>query len=249
MEKWISFHNDSDDSYANKISNISAIEIGTGTLTLYFHGSGGVNASSLDTVILTVDATYEETVLDALCRFLSGARQPYNILADDKNSVYFHTNVTAVSSIAINGNGRTNNIVNVTAATVTLTAAQSGSIVTLNRAGGITVTLPAAVAGLKYTFHVGTTFTGTMQIDAASSADTLQGRVNMGTGLTLNDVDDNVDNHGYAGPAAADHQYVADADTKGRHLGTRLKYECITDAIWLVSGNAISDGGIVTPFT
>ena len=53
-------------------------------------------------------------------------------------------------------------VVNVTAATVTILAAtHSGRVVTLNRAGGITATLPAATgSGDRYTFIVGTTFTG-----------------------------------------------------------------------------------------
>jgi hypothetical protein len=140
-------------------------------------------------------------------------------------------------------------IVNVASGTYNPTAAQSGSIFTLNLAGGITVTLPAAAAGLTYEFHIGTTFSGTLTINAASSADTLQGAIYMGTGLVKNDSADNTDNHGYASPAAADHQYVADADTKGRLLGTRLKYTAITDAIWLVEGFAITDGAIATPWT
>ena len=137
----------------------------------------------------------------------------------------------------------------VTASTKAVTTAESGTIFTLNRAAGITVTLPAAEAGLEYEFHVGTTFTGTLTINAASASDTLQGRISMGPGLTLNDADDNVENHGYASPAAADHQYVADADTKGRHIGTMLKYTCIDDSKWVVTGHAISVGAIVTPFT
>ena len=68
-------------------------------------------------------------------------------------------------------------VTSITDSTKTVTAAESGTIFTLNRAAGITVTLPAAAAGLTYEFHVGTTFTGTMQIDAASSADTLQGMI------------------------------------------------------------------------
>ena len=141
-------------------------------------------------------------------------------------------------------------VVNVTSGTYAPTAAQSGTLFTLNLAGGITVTLPTAAAGLTYEFHVGTTFTGTLTINAnTSTTDTLQGAIHMGTGLILNDGDDNVENWGYASPAAADHQYIADADTKGRLLGTRIKYTAITDAIWLVEGFAITSGGIATPWT
>ena len=139
-------------------------------------------------------------------------------------------------------------IVNVTGSTVSPTAAQSGSIFTLNLAGGITVTLPAAAAGLTYEFHVGTTFTGTFQIDAASSADTLQGLITMGPSLTGTATNAGATTM-IAGPAAADHQYIASADTKGRMLGTRLKYTAITDAIWLVEGTAVTSGSCATPFS
>ena len=53
-------------------------------------------------------------------------------------------------------------VTSITDSTKTVTAAESGTIFTLNRAGGITVTLPAAEAGLYYNFHVGTTFTTTL---------------------------------------------------------------------------------------
>jgi hypothetical protein len=140
-------------------------------------------------------------------------------------------------------------VVNVTSGTYTPTAAQSGSIFTLNLAGGITITLPAAAAGLTYEFHVGTTFTGTFQIDAAGSgADTLQGLITMGPSLTGTATNAGVTTM-IAGPAALDHQYIADLDTKGRMLGTRLKYTAITDAIWLVEGTAVTAGTCVTPFS
>jgi len=41
-------------------------------------------------------------------------------------------------------------VVSLTAATKTVTAAESGTIFTLNRAAGVVVTLPAAEAGLHY---------------------------------------------------------------------------------------------------
>ena len=126
-------------------------------------------------------------------------------------------------------NGHIQPVVNVADATYDVEDHQSGSIFTLNRAGGMTITLPSAEAGQVFEFHIGAVY--------------------MGTGLTLNDSDDNVENHGYASPAAADHQYVADADTKGRMIGTYLKYICVSDSKWLVSGFAITSGGIATPWT
>ena len=47
----------------------------------------------------------------------------------------------------------------ITAATKTLTAADSGTVYGFNRAAGIVVTLPTPAAGITYTFLVETTFT------------------------------------------------------------------------------------------
>ena len=141
-------------------------------------------------------------------------------------------------------------VTSITDSTKTVTAAESGTIFTLNRAGGITVTLPTAAAGLMYEFHIGTTFTGTLTINADSASDTLQGVLTMvDTDITVNDLDDGVENCGFSKPAAADHQIVMDADGKGRLLGGMIKYVCITDSKWVVSGHTIGDGAIVTPFT
>jgi len=143
-------------------------------------------------------------------------------------------------------------ITSITDSTKTVTAAESGTIFSLNRAGGITVTLPAAAAGLTYEFHVGTTFTGTMTINAASSSDTLQGMVTLidkdevGGLAALNE---NIDTLAFAAPAAADHQIVADADTKGSFIGGMIKYTCITDSKWVVTGHLFGDGTAATPFT
>ena len=139
-------------------------------------------------------------------------------------------------------------VVNITASTSSPTAAQSGSIFTLNLAGGITVTLPTAAAGLTYEFHIGTTFSGTLTINAASVNDTLQGIITMAPSLLATATNAGATT-AIAGPAAADHQYIADADTKGRLLGTRLKYTAITDAIWLVEGTAVTIGTCATPFS
>ena len=143
-------------------------------------------------------------------------------------------------------------VTSITDSTKTVTEAESGTIFSLNRAAGITVTLPAAAAGLTYEFHVGTTFTGTIQIDAASSADTLQGMITIidkdevGGLAALNE---NIDTLAFVCPAAADHQIVADGDTKGRFIGGMIKYVCITDSKWVVTGYLFGDGTAATPFT
>ena len=110
-------------------------------------------------------------------------------------------------------------VTSVTDATLAPTTAQSGTIFSLNRAAGITVTLPAAAAGLYYEFHIGTTFTGTFILQGASSADTFQGMVfqldkdELGSVVALNE---NIDTAGWNIPAADDHILTMDADTDGR---------------------------------
>ena len=55
-------------------------------------------------------------------------------------------------------------VTRLTDATKTVTAAESGTIFTLNRAAGIVVTLPTAEAGLYYDFHIGTTGTSNLSL-------------------------------------------------------------------------------------
>ena len=139
-------------------------------------------------------------------------------------------------------------VVTSTAATLAPTVAQSGTIFLLSGASVCTVTLPAAEAGLVYEFHLVTTKTGTLTINAASSADTLEGLVTMAPSLTLTATNAGVTT-AIAGPAAADHQFVADADTKGRMLGTHLVYKCCSASIWSITGICVTAGTCATPFT
>ena len=144
------------------------------------------------------------------------------------------------------------NVVNATSDT-TLTVAQSGSICTGNKADGITITLPAAAAGLTYAVHVGTTITSnSFTITAASSADTMQGQLisNDFTDLgSLTIMNESVATVGFDQPAADDHQIVMDGTTKGGKLGSYVNCTAITAAIWHVDGFLSSDGSLATCFT
>jgi|TARA_Y100000114_G_scaffold121167_1_gene116267 hypothetical protein len=142
-------------------------------------------------------------------------------------------------------------VTSVTDATLAPTTAQSGTIFSLNRAAGITVTLPAAAAGLYYEFHIGTTFTGTFILQGASSADTFQGMVfqldkdELGSVVALNE---NIDTAGWNIPAADDHILTMDADTDGRFIGGHIRCVAITDAIWLLNGHVFGDGTVSHSF-
>ena len=122
----------------------------------------------------------------------------------------------------------------------------------MNRAAGITVTLPAAAAGLFYEFHIGTTFTGTFILQGASSSDTFQGMVfqldkdELGSVVALNE---DIDTAGWNTPAAADYRLTMDADTDGRFIGGHIRCVAITDAIWLLNGHVFGDGTVSHSFS
>ena len=174
-----------------------------------------------------------------------------DLFFDDSTNQFFISDGSTAGGVPLALNHKIN-IVASTASTLAPTVAQSGSIFTITAAAGCVVTLPAATAGLNYSFHLAATVTSnTFTINAASSADTLQGAVvcvdkdSLGSvvatnaGATL----------GIDVPIAADHQIVQDGDTKGRFLGTKIDYVCITDAIWHVSGVSFHDGTLATMFT
>ncbi len=177
--------------------------------------------------------------------------QDGDLFFDDSSNQFFISDGSTAGGVPLSLNLK-QNIVASTASTLAPTIAQSGSIFTINAAAGCVVTLPAATAGLCYSFHLGTTVTSnTFTVNAASSSDVLQGAItvidkdNVGSvvatnaGATL----------GLDIPAAADHQFVADGNTKGRFLGSMLNYVCITDALWHVSGVNFVDGTLATAFT
>ena len=144
------------------------------------------------------------------------------------------------------------NVVSATSDT-TLTVAQSGSICSGSKADGITITLPAAAAGLTYAVHVATTITSNdFTITAASDADTMQGQLisndftDLGSITLLNE---SVATVGFDQPAAADHQIVMNGTTKGGKLGSYVNCTAITAAIWNVDGFLSSDGSLATCFT
>lgn len=159
------------------------------------------------------------------------------------------TYVGSVSSVTADGAAslalapQTGGLVSGSGATVTLTAAQSGSTILLDRAAGIAFTLPAPVVGLKFTFiatiavssnaysvttDAGTTFLlgGVQQIIAASA--TSEGQVADGT---------------------SDTAMSMNGSTTGGLVGTQFTVECVSATQWQVSGILVSSGTLATPFS
>ena len=142
---------------------------------------------------------------------------------------------------------------NLTAATKTVTAADTGTTYLLNRAGGIVVTLPTAAAGLQYKFIIGTTFTGTFSIDAAAAVDIFTAA----STIIISDKDapGTVSLKQFHADGSDDDKMVMDADTKGRFVGGVI--DCLgiatggqgsATAVWQMNGFTFGDGSLATPF-
>jgi hypothetical protein len=140
-------------------------------------------------------------------------------------------------------------VVRIAATTLSPTVLQSGTIFSTDALAGCTISLPSAVAGLVYEFHVGRTPTsGTFQINAAG-ADTFQGITDMapieGHGVAYAS-----ENHGWACIIGGNNQFATgNSSTKGRLLGTHLVFKCLSDTIWMVTGNQLSAGAVDNPFS
>lgn len=139
-------------------------------------------------------------------------------------------------------------VVNCTDATLTLTAALHGSrVVTVNRAAGVTVTLPAATGtGEKYTIVIGTTATSNANIiQVANATDVMNGSLNI-----QQDTDADGTLACWMAEVGDDTMTFAGAATTGGIVGNRI--ECIDYATgfwsctaWTISGG----GGEATPFS
>lgn len=136
--------------------------------------------------------------------------------------------------------GHARKLISGQAATYTLTAAQSGSLVLLDLAAQ-TITLPTPVAGLQYEFI--TTVAGTTQkvLTNVVASQFLNGAVTIGTIATAS-----------AGGFAANGTTIAsltmNGSTLGGLLGSRFKVTAISATVWAIEGFLLGSGTVATPF-
>lgn len=133
-------------------------------------------------------------------------------------------------------------IVNVTAATLAVTeAAHDSKVVTLNRAGGIAVTLPAATgSGAKLQFILGTTFTTAGTIKVVGN-DTM-----VGSALIAQDAADTAVMFEAGG---TDDTITLNGTTTGGIKGDSVELIDIAADLWFVRVVASATGTEATPFS
>jgi len=134
------------------------------------------------------------------------------------------------------------NVSSITDATKSVESTDSGTVYTLNRAAGIVVTLPTAVAGLNYTFIVGTTFTGAGQINTDNASDLFSGFAHLFDPATATDMNTFI-------PDASDDDTIdLGSAAQGWLVGGIIRLKATTAAVWHCEAFLHGDGSLATPF-
>jgi hypothetical protein len=134
--------------------------------------------------------------------------------------------------------------ISVTAATVTLSRnVHAGTVVVLNRAAGVTVTLPDATgSGNVYKILVGTTVTSNSDIiQVANADDTMVGVITTATTTT------GAGTHEAAG--GTDDTITMNGTTTGGIAGSYVELQDAADNTWLVIGHLVGSGTLATPLS
>lgn len=134
-------------------------------------------------------------------------------------------------------------VVNATASTLAVTeATHDGKVVTLNRAAGIAVTLPAATgSGAKFTFIVGTTVTSNTTTIKVTGNDVMTGNA-----IIANDSDATVS--GFETGADSD-TITFDGSTTGGIKGDKVELIDIATDLYFVNIIGSATGSEATPFS
>ncbi len=151
------------DQYAFFYKDLSAARVtAADKITLYFNSSDS-DSPTVNTVLLTTASGKSDEVLESLSRSFESNN---SLFFDDVNSVYSTSDVTAVTTVTFNGVPSTGvyakTAVEVLSADKTITNADSGKTFLINKADGLTVTMPDSTAdsiGQVYTFIVKTAVT------------------------------------------------------------------------------------------
>jgi len=141
-----------------------------------------------------------------------------------------------------------------TAATKTVTSADSGTVYLINRAAGVVVTLPTAAAGLYYKFIIGTTITSNaFAINGATANDIYAASSNIL--LWDKDAPATVSAKQFYADGSDDDVMSMNGGTTGGFIGTELHLYGIATggqgsatAVWHLSGVSYADGTLATPF-
>ncbi len=136
---------------------------------------------------------------------------------------------------------KTNNIVSMAAATLSLTAAlHAGKVVTTKQAATLTITLPAATGtGNIYTIFTGITATGDHIYEVASASDSFGGGVSISTDIAgISEL-----------AVVGDDTLTMNGTTTGGLRGSWVRFTDLGSGLWMVEGFLASSGSEATCFS
>lgn len=137
--------------------------------------------------------------------------------------------------------GGKSNFIDSNAATLTLTAAQSGSLVGLDRAAGTTVTLPAPAVGLNFNFTVITSVTSNNHKVITDAGTTL-----ILGGVIMTEAADTNAGLGSLFNGTTHISILMNGTTTGGLIGTTFNLTCVTATQWAISGIVAGSGTLAT---
>ena len=124
----------------------------------------------------------------------------------------------------------------------TLTANDSGKVLVLSVAGGLTVTLPSAAPGLNFKFVVGTTFTTAGLINTAATDELYVGQLNIVDPATAGDM------NSFSADVSNDDTIDLGSIEQGWLVGGWFNLVAISETRWHVEGQLVGDATLATPF-
>lgn len=137
--------------------------------------------------------------------------------------------------------GGTSNVIDSNAATLALTAAQSGSLIMLDIASGTTVTLPAPVVGLTFSFVVKTAVTSNNHKVITDAGTTL-----ILGGVVMTEAADTNAGLGALFNGTSHISILMNGTTTGGIIGTFFNMTCITATQWAIEGIVAGSGTLAT---
>jgi hypothetical protein len=140
---------------------------------------------------------------------------------------------------------QSNNFATVSTATATLTSSQSGSIISVTKADGVTITLPTCAPGLRYKIvQTIANSGGSTKILTASASEFLLGAV------MINDNDGTPGVFASFAANGSTHRSISfNGTTTGGAIGANyIELVGISTTQWYITGVGIGTGTVATPF-
>ncbi len=134
------------------------------------------------------------------------------------------------------------NTISGSGATVTLTAAQSGSLCYFDRAAGIVFTLPVPQVGLYFDFVTTVTITtNSAEVDTDTAATKM-------LGLVLVTADTGTAPIACFGNGTSHVKIASNGSTTGGIKGGYFRCTCVSSTVWQVQGLLCGSSSLATPF-